>query len=379
MPFGLLASTMLSADDHRRLEIAFVCVKLALHMSGTIDLTKQKQKTVITSGDVARRAKVSQSAVSRSFTPGASVSAKTRESVLKAAVELGYRPNALARAMNSGKSRLIAMLVAYLDNQFYPIVLEQLSRALQAKGYQVLLFMTDPGNQDEVVQRIMQYQVEGIVMASATLSSELARECAATGIPVVMFNRYVASSPASSVTCDNIEGGRKAGDFLVRGGHQRIAFIAGAEDSSTNRDREAGFYKGLAEHGVAVFARAVGGYTFEGAKRAARELFRAKLKPDAIFVANDHMAFAVMDVLRHELALRIPKDVSIIGYDDVPEASWQAYDLTTVSQSAAKMVEATARILLEQIEKSQVKKRASVLSADLVVRGSARLPKGSIR
>lgn len=84
---------------------------------------------------------------------------------------------------------MIALLVAYLDNQFYPIVLVQLSRLLQAKGYQVLLFMTDPGNQDEVVQRILQYQVKGIVMASATLSSVPAKECADTGIPVVMFNR----------------------------------------------------------------------------------------------------------------------------------------------------------------------------------------------
>jgi DNA-binding LacI/PurR family transcriptional regulator len=337
------------------------------------------QKAIVTSGDVARRASVSQSAVSRAFTPGASVSEKTRAKILRAATELGYRPNALARAMNSGKSRLIAMLVAYLDNQFYPIVLEQLSRILQAKGYQVLLFMTDPGNQDEVVQRILQYQVEGIVMASATLSSDLARECAATGIPVVMFNRYVASSPASSVTCDNIEGGRQVAEFLVSGGHRRIAFIAGAEDSSTNRDREAGFYKGLAEHGVAAFARAVGGYTFEGAKQAAWRLLKAKSRPDAIFVANDHMAFAVMDVARHELGLRVPRDVSIVGYDDVPEASWAAYDLTTVSQSASKMVETTAQILLQQIEKSQVKRRAAVLPAELVVRGSAKRPKASRR
>ena len=337
------------------------------------------QKPVVTSGDVAKRAKVSQSAVSRTFTDGASVSSVTRAKVLKAASELGYRPNALARAMNSGKSRLIAMLVAYLDNQFYPIVLEQLSRILQANGYQVLLFMTDPGNQDEVVQRILQYQVEGIVMASATLSSSLAKECAETGIPVVMFNRYVASSPASSVTSDNIEGGRKVAEFLVKGGHQRIGFIAGAEDSSTNRDREAGFYKGLAEHGIAAFARAVGGYSFEGAKVAARQLLTPKVKPDALFVANDHMAFAVMDVARSELGLRVPKDLSIIGYDDVPEASWKAYDLTTVSQSATRMVETTAEILLEQIGRSEVRRRAAVVPSEIVVRGSARLPRASAR
>ncbi|WP_282608541.1 LacI family DNA-binding transcriptional regulator [Pelagibius sp. Alg239-R121] len=334
-------------------------------------------KSAPTSGDVAKLAKVSQSAVSRTFTPGASVSAETREKVLKAARELGYRPNALARAMISGRSRLIAMMVAYLDNQFYPIVLEKLSRALQDQGYQVLLFMTETGKQDRVVQRILEYQVEGVVMASATLSSTLARECAKTGIPVVLFNRYVPSSPASSVTSDNIEGGRLLARFLVEGGHERIAFIAGAEDSSTNRDREAGFFKGLAEHGMTVWARAVGGYNFEGAAAAARELFSRKDRPDAVFVANDHMAFSVMDVLRGELDLRIPEDVSVVGYDDVPEAAWKGYDLTTISQSSQNMIEATVSILLEQIEKRVVKKRAAVVPSELIVRSSARKPKNS--
>ena len=334
-------------------------------------------KSTPTSGDVAKLAKVSQSAVSRTFTPGASVSADTREKVLKAARKLGYRPNALARAMISGKSRLIAMMVAYLDNQFYPIVLEKLSRALQDQGYQVLLFMTETGKQDRVVQRILEYQVEGVVMASATLSSTLARECAKTGIPVVLFNRYVPSSPASSVTSDNIEGGRLLAKFLAEGGHERIAFIAGAEDSSTNRDREAGFFKGLAEHGMTVWARAVGGYSFEGAAAAARELFSREDRPDAVFVANDHMAFSVMDVLRGELDLRIPEDVSVVGYDDVPEAAWKGYDLTTISQSSQNMIEATVSILLEQIEKRVVKKRAAVVPSELIVRSSARKPKNT--
>lgn len=331
-------------------------------------------KPTITSTDVARRANVSQSAVSRAFTPGASVSEKTREKVLKASAELGYRPNALARAVISGRSRLIAMLVAYLDNQFYPIVLESLSRTLQERGYQVLLFMTDPGRQDEVVQQILQYQVQGIVMVSATLSSNLARECAETGIPIVMVNRYVATSSASSVTSDNIEGGRLIADFFVRAGHKRIAFIAGDENSSTNRDREAGFYKGLAEHGVTAFGRAVGGYKFDRAAAATRELFAPRKTPDAVFVANDHMAFSVMDVVRHELKLKIPEDVSIIGYDDVPEASWKGYDLTTVSQSPARLIEETVSILLEQVEQRAVRKRAAVIPANLVVRGSSRKP-----
>ena len=332
-------------------------------------------KGSVTSGDVARLANVSQSAVSRTFSPGASVSGKTRERVMKAALQLGYRPNALARAVISGRSRLIAVLVAYLDNQFYPVVLEQLTRTLQEQGYQVLLFLTDTGNQDGVVQTMLQYQVEGIVMASATLSSGLANECTKTGTPVVLFNRYVPSSPTSSVTSDNIEGGRLLAHFLVDGGHQRIAFIAGNEDSSTSRDREAGFYKGLAERGRTISGREVGGYTFAGAAEATQRLFHRKDRPDAVFVANDHMAFSVMDVLRNELKLRIPSDVSVVGYDDVPEAGWGGYGLTTVEQPSNAMVQATVSILLEQIEQREVQRRAAVLPARLIVRSSARLPK----
>lgn len=332
-------------------------------------------KASVTSGDVARLAQVSQSAVSRTFSPGASVSPETRQRVLDAAKELGYRPNAIARAMISGRSRLIAILVAYLDNQFYPLVLEQMARALQEKGYQILLFMTDPGDQDMVVQNILQYQVDGIVMASATLSSKLASECIDTGTPVVLFNRYVPSSPTSSVTSDNIEGGRLLAHFLADNGHRRIAFVAGNEDSSTSRDRESGFYKGLAERGLAAFSRVVGGYSFEGAARATRLLLGSKVKPDAIFVANDHMAFAAMDVIRNEYGLRIPEDISIVGYDDVPEAGWGGYRLTTVEQPSQAMVDATVSILLEQIEEKTVTRRAAVLPARLVVRSSARVAK----
>lgn len=329
-------------------------------------------KPAVTSADVARLANVSQSAVSRTYTPGASVSEVTRKKVLQAAEQLGYRPNALARAVISGKSGLIAVLAAYLDNQFYPIVLEQLSRQLQDRGYQVLLFMTEPGRQDGVVEKILQYQVQGIVMASASLSSDLAEECARTGIPVVLFNRNVPDSPASSVTSDNFGGGRLVADHLISTGHQRIAYIAGAEDSSTNRDREAGFMAGLTQHGLSLFARGVGNYTHQGAAQAARDMFGQPEKPDAVFVANDHMAFAVMDVLRGELQLRVPDDVSIFGYDDVPQAAWQGYQLASVSQSPAQMIDKTVSILIEQASEAIVSRRAEVLPAKLVIRQSVR-------
>jgi DNA-binding LacI/PurR family transcriptional regulator len=246
-----------------------------------------------------------------------------------------------------------------------------MSRVLQAKGYQVLLVMTETGDQDEIVQKMLQYQVDGIIMASATLSSTLAQECASTGTPVVLFNRTVPTLQTSSVTSDNIAGGRALAEFLTRAGHQRIAFIAGHEDSSTSQDREHGFRAGLTQP---LFARAVGAYTTQGAITAARTLMDQPNRPDAIFVANDHMAFPVIDLLRREYQLRIPQDISIVGYDDVPEAAWDAYNLTTIAQPAEQMVNATVQILLEQIESQTITQRTEILPTRLIIRGSARTP-----
>ncbi|NNJ69092.1 MAG: LacI family DNA-binding transcriptional regulator, partial [Boseongicola sp.] len=206
----------------------------------------------ITSLDVARRAGVSQSAVSRVFTPGASASPATAAKVKKAALELGYRPNPIARAMITGKSRIIGLLVAYLDNQFYPIALERLSAALQERGYHILVFMAKNSTDgvEEIVQELLDYQVDGIIAASVAVNGDLAARCADAGIPVVLFNRGQDGSGLSTVTSANFEGGRKVADFLVAGGHKRIAHIAGWSGSSTGRDRQRGFTEGLATHGL---------------------------------------------------------------------------------------------------------------------------------
>ena len=326
----------------------------------------------VTSLDVARLAQVSQSAVSRAYTPGASVSEVTRAKVEDAARKLGYRPNAIARSLITRRSRMIAVVMSYLDNQFYPVVLEKISQRLQRDGYHVLLFIADTREVDSVLSEILQYQVDGLVLASTALSSALALRCSDAGIPVVLFNRTIRDNhTCSSVTSDNYEGGRLVARHLVDTGHERIAYIAGMEDSSTNLDRERGFRDSLAEHGRRCFARAVGNYDFEQAKAAARHMFAgpAPQRPDAVFVANDHMAIAVMDALRMELGLRIPLDVSVVGFDNVRQAAWGSYQLTSVEQDTDAMIEATARMLLDQID-GAVQSSAVVLPARLVVRGS---------
>ncbi|MBY6115342.1 LacI family DNA-binding transcriptional regulator [Mameliella alba] len=336
-------------------------------------------ETKVTSMDVARLAGVSQSAVSRVFTPGASASKKTIEKVRKAAEQLGYRPNILARAMVSGKSRIIGLVVAYLDNYFYPEALEKLSNALQAEGYHVLIFMASQtaGNIDEVLDEILDYQVEGIVMASVAMSSDIAQRCQQAGVPVVLFNRYEDREGITSVASDNFGGGQRVAEFLLAGGHQRIGHIAGWEGASTQRDREAGFLAGLAERGMTLCAREVGNFHMEEARAAARAMFDRPDHPDAVFVANDHMAIAVMDVIRFELGLTIPGDVSVVGYDDVPPAAWPAYNLTTVRQRANRMVEETVKALLAHINTfDPAKTRKITIDGPMIVRGSARIPQG---
>ena len=332
--------------------------------------------TKVTSLEVARKAGVSQSAVSRVFTPGASASSKTAEKVRAAAIELGYRPNVLARAMVSGKSRIIGLVLAHLDNQFYPMALELLSNTLQTKGYQILIF-TAPNSAegiDRVMQDLMDYQVDGIIAASVSMSSTLASRAHQTGIPVVLFNRAQDGEGISNVSSANESGGRKVAEFLLAGGHQKIAHIAGWQGSSTGRDRRKGFTDALASAGVKPTAVVDGMYQREKATELTRQLI-AKDPPDAIFVGNDHMAFAVLDALR-DTNLCPGTDISIVGYDDVPLASWPPYDLTTMRQPVNRMVNATVDLLLSRIETKTTRAAHIEIDGELIIRGSARIPEG---
>jgi DNA-binding LacI/PurR family transcriptional regulator len=329
----------------------------------------------VTSLEVAARAGVSQSSVSRVFTPGASASAKTVERVRQAAADLGYRPNMMARAMITGKSRIIGLVVAYLDNQFYPLALQLLSNALQAKGYHILVFTASnsQGAAEEVMQELLDYQVDGIITASVGMTNDLTLRCAAAGIPVVMFNRGQDGKDVSAVTSANRLGGGQVAAFLLSCGHRNLAHISGWSGSSTGQDRRDGFCATVAEHGHT--AQVIDGmFDRETASAATRTLMQNDTPPDAIFVGNDHMAFAVLDTLRHELGLRVPDDVAVVGYDDVPLAAWAAYDLTTMRQPVNRMVEATIDMLLTRIEDPTTPAKRIEIESPLIQRGTTKGP-----
>lgn len=326
----------------------------------------------VTSSDVAERAGVSRSAVSRVFTPGASASKDTVERVRRAAQELGYRHSGYHKRQSNHPR--IGLVVSNVENSFYAQAAKDLSMALQTRGFDTLLLveMETVGTAEAIVERCLDQGVVGLLVSSVATLSELANECARFGIPAVFFNRSPDDAKSSCVTTNNYSGGRIVGDYLLATGHKKIAYLAGWQYASTQRDREAGFVAALNEAGVGLHRRDVGDFDFALAQEATRRLFSGSDLPDAVFVANDHMAFACLDVLRFELGLSVPQDVSVVGFDDVPLAAWPSYDLTTVTQPIGSMSENAVEILLGLIEGRKSLSNRIAIDGQLVVRGSTR-------
>ena len=310
------------------------------------DVTRLKrQERRVTAEEVARVLGVSQSTISRAFTAAASISEETRARVMEAAAELGYQPNVIARSLITRRTNIVAIVVANLTDPFYPVVLDALTQRLQPLGCQTLLFVPTPGQDvDEILPTLLQYQVDGIIITSAILSSAMARVCARRNTPVVLLNRYVPGLEIHAVSCDNVAGGRQMARFLLERGHRRMAFVAGQPEASTSLERQSGFVSALKEEGVACRVEQGGDHTYEAGFEAALRLLRRRERPDAIFFASDVMAFGGMDALRQN-GVDIPSEISVAGFNDVPMAAWPAYDLTTIRHPFSRMADAVLELL----------------------------------
>ncbi|WP_425038657.1 LacI family DNA-binding transcriptional regulator [Primorskyibacter sp. S187A] len=330
----------------------------------------------VTASDVARAAGVSQPTVSRVFNRSTAVDPGTAKRVRAAAQRLGYIPNLVARTLNSGRSYRIGVILAHLNNNFFAAALQDLSKALNAQGYSVTVYFAGdrPRDVDSIVSDLLADQVDGIVLASTSLSNHLVEQVQRAGIPCVLFNRGQPAPGVSVVTTSNLQGGYDATEFLIRSGHSRIAHLAGLSDALNGQERRQGFLDAMADHGLTPLACVDCHFRREIAMEQTRALMAFETPPDAIFAASDHMAFGVLEVLRVELGLSVPGDVSVVGYDDAPMASWAMFDLTTIRQPMSDMIEATVRLLHGPIQEDQRLPQNIVLPAALVVRGSTRPP-----
>ncbi|HWO96659.1 MAG TPA: LacI family DNA-binding transcriptional regulator [Bacillus sp. (in: firmicutes)] len=329
------------------------------------------KKKQVNATEVARLAGVSQSTVSRVFTPGANVSEKARRRVLEAAKELGYRPNALARGLIMNKTNIVGLVMRNIQNPFYPEILDKFTKGLGAKGYHVLFVHTENDEiQQEEITQFLEYNVEGVIVTDALLSSNVVSNLSENDIPVILFNRYIKDFPCHAVCCDNYNAGKRIGDYLLKQGHQRFAYIAGHRNTSTSYDRERGFREVLRQQEIEPVVEE-GHYTYEEAYQAALRLLKENQPPDAIFCANDIMALGAMDAAK-SLGLTIPKDVSIVGFDDITMASWPPYSLTTWQQPVDEMIEATIRILLSVINEENEEPVSMFIPGTLIERTSVK-------
>ena len=329
----------------------------------------------ITSYDVAARAGVSQSAVSRCFKPGASVSEATRARVMKAALALDYTPNAIARSLITRRSSLIAVLISNLTNLYYPEVLSELSQQLVKNNMRVLLFtLPHEADVDQVIAQVWQYQVDGVV-AAARLSPAQVAEFERRRMPIVLFNRSLQDRAVNAVVCDQIAGARQLVTQLAAAGHKKFAIIGGPPDSVVGRERTKGAIERIAELKLAKPTVVAGNYDYESGARGLAEIIeKMKGAPDAIICANDVMAIGCVDAARHRFKLDVPNTLSVAGFDGVEPSTWLSYNLTTLRQPVKQMAQAAAEMVTSLIGNANAIPEKRVFSAQFITGGTARLP-----
>lgn len=325
-----------------------------------------------TSYDVAQLAGVSQSAVSRCFRPGNSLSAEKRKVILKAAAKLGYEPNAFASSLITKRSNLVAVLISSLTNLYYPQVLAELTQRLDAQGIRVLLFaLQNEGDVGTILPQIWRYRVDGAI-AAARLTAEHLAQFERHRVPVVLYNRDAENNAVPSVSCDSIGGERLLVDRLVEAGHRRFVILAGPQDSDVSNQRVAGALARLAHHDMSADVLP-GRFDHESGAAGLRAVMAMKPRPDAVICANDLMAIGVIDTARDEFGLSIPSDISIVGFDGVGPAAWPSYRLTTIRQPVRRMTDAAVTMLLERIANPGLPPEVRSFTGSLIEGRSARL------
>jgi LacI family repressor for deo operon, udp, cdd, tsx, nupC, and nupG len=319
--------------------------------------------------EIAAIAKVSVATVSRALQRPEMVSEETRERIYEVVKRLGYTPNALARNLRTARTRLIVALLPDIANPFFSEVIRGIEQVAYENGYSVLLGETQSNlvREQAYADMVAGRQADGII----TMFHRVPAIPMDGRLPLVNACEYVKDSAISSVYVDNVAAAAAAVDYLVALGHRDIAFIAGPSSSPICVDREQGYHAALQRAGIAInpALTAVGDFSIEAGERAV-EMLRAQGRAfTAIFCSNDEMAIGAMRALIAS-GLRIPEDVSVVGFDDIRFARYTTPPLTTVSQPKNALGREAMTMLIEILNDPQVPPRKRVLSAELVVRGS---------
>ncbi|MBH1973451.1 MAG: LacI family DNA-binding transcriptional regulator [Rhodobacteraceae bacterium] len=323
----------------------------------------------VTLKDVAKRAGVSRSAVSRTFTDGASVSPKTRAKVEAAAQDLGYAPNALASSLTTGRTKLIGLIANNFHNPLILEVFDLFTRGLQDRGLRPLLVnLSGASDPAASVRMLRQYSVDGVIVASSTLPPSFAQAFKTAHLPVVhAFGRYSQAPDVHVVGIDNMACGRMAAETLIRHGYTSVGFLGGPESATSTQDRAAGFLQGLA--GAPVTLSYATDYTFD-AGRAAMQLLLGS-PAEAYFCGDDLLAVGALTAIQ-DAGLTVPGDIGLIGLNDMEMSRWQNIGLTTIRQPVAEIIDAAIDLVVATIERSDLAPEIRLFPCQVIERQTLR-------
>ncbi len=326
---------------------------------------------IATLREVAERAGVSRSAVSRTFTEGASVSEKTRKKVEKAADELGYSPNALASSLTTGRTKLIGLVSNNFHNPIFLEVFDLFTKGLQERGLRPLLVnLSDEINPDASVQMLRQYCVDGVVVASSTLPPSFAEAFHDAGVPVVhSFGRHARQPKVDVVGINNVECGQMAARELIARGYKSVAFLGGPESASSTQDRWQGFARELQKHpDVALSHSFASQYSFDAGRDEMARLLKAK-PAEAYFCGDDVLSIGALSAIE-SAGLSVPRDIGLIGLNDMEMARWQNINLTTVHQPVRQIISASIELIVTMLEETDHKPKACLFPCKVIERGT---------
>ncbi len=327
----------------------------------------------VTLKEVAKRAGVSRSAVSRTFTQGASVSAKTREKVEKAADELGYSPNALASSLTTGRTKLIGLVSNNFHNPLFLEVFDLFTRSLQDRGLRPLLVnLTDETDPANSLRLLRQYSVDGVIVASSTLSPEFSLAFHKARIPVVhSFGKFAQAPRVHVVGIDNVECGRMAARTLIARGYRRLAFLGGPARATSTIDRRAGFFDVVDAHpDVSATESFAAAYSFDAGRSEMMRLIKAG-PAEAYFCGDDVVAVGALSAIR-ENGLEVPEHIGVIGLNDMEMARWQSINLTTIRQPIRQIIDSSIDMVTAMIDDPARHPEARLFSCETVERGTLR-------
>lgn len=327
---------------------------------------------MVTIKDVAQVVGVSASTVSRALSGSTLVNDETKSRILEVATSLGYERNELARALVKGSSGAVGLVVPDITNPFFSDIARGVSEIAERAGYGVILCNTDDRADRELsyIRLLRRKRVDGLMICSARLDASPDLDVPAS-TPFILVSRLSADSAAPYVITDDRAGARLAVEHLLALGHQDIGFIGGPENVQSSRDRMDAYLEVLAEHQLLPQAelRRFAGFTQSSGREAGRIMLSASNRPTAIFAANDVTALGVLEVAEG-MGLRIPEDLSLVGYDDISFASLPRIQLTTIAQPAVEMGQIAADWLFTAIDGDRVPPLQRTLIPRLIVRST---------